>query len=149
MIRALGAFVVCAGFGVAADPIADGDLIRQLADANYKTREAAGRALEDRGEAALSTMRAAQGDADPEVIARGERNGLLTPRIVTLHVSQMPVTQVFAQIAEQTGYKIGVQPGNAQLVSLDIDNVPFWQCMDLIGKQTGLALHALDLEDEA
>jgi hypothetical protein len=92
-------------------------------------------------------MRNAVANTDPEVrrrltqlISRGERTSLLTPKLVSLHVEHKPVGQVLADLSQQTGYKLGCQQGSAQVVTLNIDNMPFWQTVDLICQQTGLGL---------
>src|SRR4051812_22464696 len=117
--------IALAAFGcLAAGPVgsaAPEQLIRQLGDREFRSREAAARELEKCGESALPAMRVALANADPEVkqrlallIGRLERSSLLSPKLVSLHAEQKPAGQVFDEISKQTGYKLVVQQGNTQ-----------------------------------
>jgi hypothetical protein len=155
--RRLG-LAVGIGLGLAAGALADGPaaappaverLIEQLGSRDFKAREAAGRALLDRGEEALPAMRKAQAHPDPEVrqrlaqlIADTERAVLLAPKRVTLKLDHVPLRDALAELTRQTGYRIEVQGGNAQkqLVSLRAENVTFWEAFDKLCTQGGLVL---------
>lgn len=149
MLRRLGiafAAVGCLGAGPAPSTTPD-QLIAQLGAKEYRAREAAARALAQRGEGALPAMRFALSTADPEIrrrlrqlIDRVEREGLLRPKLVTLHVEQKAVGKVFEELAQQTGYTLTCQQGDAQLVTFDCENVPFWQAIDQVCRQSGHGL---------
>jgi hypothetical protein len=122
-------------------------LIRQLSSSDYKAREAAMRALEAAGAAALPDLRKAQPHEDPEVrtrlarlIGMLERSTLLSPKLVSISADQKPVGQVFEDLAQQTGYRISCQQGDRQLVTLQLENVPFWEAVDAVCRQTGMGL---------
>jgi len=122
-------------------------LIRQLSAPEFRARENAVRTIEQLGDAALPALRKAQPHPDPEVrqrlaqlIVRMERNGLLSPKLVTIRADQIPVSEVFKQLSEQTGYKLATVQGGNQLVMMRAENIPFWQAIDQICNQTGLGL---------
>lgn len=122
-------------------------LIAQLSAADFRQREAAAQALENLGEAALPAMRKVQPHADPEarqrltsLIARGERAFLIAPKRVTINADQTPVSQVFAEITRQTGYKLSAQQTQGLLVTLRTENQPFWEVVDAVCRQCGLGL---------
>lgn len=122
-------------------------LIRQLSAADYRQREDAMRQLEVLGEAGLPDLRKAQPHADPEVrtrlgqlIARLEQSHLMSPRLVSIAADQKPVAQVFEDLSRQTGYKLVCRQSERQLVSLNVDNMPFWEAVDAVCRQTGLGI---------
>src|SRR5207248_181310 len=111
-------------------PPATERLIEQLGSPDYKSRAAATRMLEARGEPALPALRQAQNHPDLEVrqrltalIAALERAALLAPKRVTLHVEQRPLPEAMAELAKQTGYRLDLQGGRQRsLVTLPADN---------------------------
>lgn len=122
-------------------------LIRQLSAPEFRIRENATRSIEQLGDSALPSLRKAQPHADPEVrqrlaqlIARLERNGLLAPKLVTFQADQTPVAEVFKKLSAQTGYKLATVQGGELLVTMRVENLPFWQAIDQICNQTGLGL---------
>src|SRR5689334_12596197 len=123
-------------------------LIEQLGSRDFKVREAAGRALSVRGDEALPAMRKALAHPDPEVhqrltqlIADTERALLLAPKRVTLKLDQVPMAAALAELTRQTGYRIEFQGGGQQqLVSLQAENVTFWEAFDKLCAQGGLVL---------
>lgn len=122
-------------------------LIRQLSAADYRTRESAMRSLESAGGTALPHLRQAQPHADPEVrqrltqlIGRLERTSLLSPQSVSIDAEQKPVGQVFEDLARQTGYRIACQQGDRHLITLQLRNVPFWEAVDAVCRQSGHGL---------
>jgi len=156
MRRRIGlALVLCAGVAAPAWAEAPAEavpppvekLIAQLADANYKTREAATKALAERGDELLPALRKAQPHPDPEartrltkLIADAERSVTLAPKRVTLKLDQVPVKDAVAALAKESGYKIEVQGANPTAVSLDVTNVPFWEAFDKLCLAGGLVL---------
>jgi hypothetical protein len=148
---ALASCVILFGIAVRADDAGPSTgvtaLVHQLSSADFRTREAAARQIEQLGESALPALRQAQPHPDPEVrnrltqlIGRMERTGLLTPKLVTIKAEQMTVNNVFKELTAQTGYRLSTMQGGEQLVSLRVENMPFWQVIDLICQQTGLGL---------
>jgi len=124
-------------------------LIEQLGSKDYKAREAASKALEARGEAALDAMRkAAAVTNNPEVrrrldviITNLDRMIILAPKRITLKVKDQPMKDVVAEIAKQSGYRMNLQGAQQQLVTLDFDKATFWQVMDRICLEGGLIMY--------
>ncbi len=124
-------------------------LIEQLGSRDFKAREAATRALALRGPDALPALRKAQPHADPEVrqriaqlITDTERAALLAPKRVSVKFDRTPVREALAELTRQTGYRIDLQNGGPPqvLVSLQADNVTFWEAFDKVCAQAGLTL---------
>src|SRR4051812_25546816 len=85
-------------------------LAARLGDKDFRARQAAGKALEDIGEAALPALRRAADSGDEEVRRRAEvlarkieRAALLAPRRVTLALKGRPVDEVVKELARQSG----------------------------------------------
>jgi hypothetical protein len=145
----LSLFILCGGDPAVTEIPSTRQLIEQLSAPDFKVREVAAKSLETAGEAVLPALRQAQPHADPEVrkrltqlIARLEKSFLLTPRLVTIKADQVPVGQVFADLARQTGYQLNCVPGNSDVVTINVDNAPFWEAMDQVCRQTGLGLQS-------
>jgi hypothetical protein len=154
-VLALGIFLLYCGEPAPTESVSPRQLIEQLSASDYKVREAAAKALEAAGEAVLPTLRQAQPHNDPEVrkrltqlIARLERQFLLAPRLVTIKADQTQVGQVFADLARQTGYQLNCTQGNANVVTVNADNVPFWEAVDQVCRQTGLGLQSYGNEGD-
>ena len=114
-------------------------LVGQLAADDFQTRERAGVALLQAGEAAIPDLKAALAKvADPEavrrlhvVLERLESNRLGEPRRVTLKVERKPAKEVFAELARQTGYKFRLDATiDKPLVTFDWAGTPFLQAVD-------------------
>src|SRR5262245_34548601 len=76
------------------------DLIAKLGDKNFRIRQAAGKALEERGEEALPVLRQALGNDDEEIRRRVEvltqkieRSVLLTPKRVSISMKDRPIDE--------------------------------------------------------
>ena len=123
--------------------------IAQLGGPDFKTRESAGKALAARAAEALPAMKKAAAHPDAEVrqrlaglIADVERAALLAPKRITLKLDNVPLRDAVAELARASGYKLelqntgGVQP----LVSLVVENAPFWEAFDQLCGQGGLVL---------
>lgn len=132
-----------------APPPPNERLIEQLGSADFKTREAAGKALAARGADALPAMKKAVAHPDPEVrqrltglIADIERAVLLAPKLVTIKFDAVPLPKAVAELAKVSGYKIELQGagGIQPLVSLAATDAPFWEVFDKLCSQGGLVL---------
>jgi hypothetical protein len=140
-----------------AGPSAD-QLLQQLGSRDPKAREAASKALAELGPEALPALQKAKLRADPELRRRLEelipvleRAGILTPKRVTLHMTNKPMSAVCAELAKQTGYKIefmnwgwmwgmwGNVPDKA-LYTFHLEKLPFWEALDKICDSTGMIL---------
>jgi hypothetical protein len=121
-------------------------LVEQLSDRNFRTREAAAKALAERGEAALPALRKAfEAGSNAEarrrlqgIITGLERDLALSPKRVTLKVKDQPVNEVVDAIAKQTGYAIQLQGNRGARVTMNLDKVTFWEAMDRVCLDTGL-----------
>jgi hypothetical protein len=120
-------------------------LVARLGDKDFRARQAAGRALEERGEAALPALRRAAGAGDEEVRRRAEvlarkieRAALLSPRHVTLALKDRPVDEVVKELARQSGYRLQYQGGQPRRVTLELENVTYWQALEKICNDAGL-----------
>ncbi len=139
--------------GAQAAPTVE-QLIHQLGSRDFRVRDAANKALAERGTAVLPALRQARTHKDPEVrrrvealIAPLEAAALIAPKRVTLHIKQLPVRDAVHEIAKQTGYKIDVYPearfnGDREKhrYSFDLDQVPFWEALDRVATAGGLVL---------
>ncbi|HEX4589561.1 MAG TPA: hypothetical protein VH120_06510 [Gemmataceae bacterium] len=124
-------------------------LIEQLGSADFKAREAAGKALAAAGSDALAAMKRAATHPDPEVrkrltalIADAERAALLAPKRVTMKLDAAPLREAVAELAKASGYKIELQNsgGPQPLISLAAIDAPFWEVFDKLCAQGGLIL---------
>jgi hypothetical protein len=123
-------------------------LIEQLGSPDFKTRESANKVLAERGGDALPALRNALPHPDPEVrqrlsklIADAERVQLLAPKRVSVKFHQTPISEAMAELTRQTGYRIVLQSaGPQQLVTLQMDNAPFWEVFDKVCAQNGLVM---------
>jgi hypothetical protein len=126
-------------------------LIAQLGDRNFRVREAAGRALEARGEESLPVLRKAAAGADPEIRRRVEvlsqrieRSVLLAPKHVSLVCKNTSVKEVVADLAKQTGYQIQWQGNDNARVTLNLPHATYWEAMDRLMLDTGCAMNVDD-----
>jgi hypothetical protein len=122
-------------------------LIEQLGSREFKLREAAVKALANRGEEALPAMRKALQHPDPEVrkqleqlVGDTERAALLAPKRVTMKFDGA-LKDALAELSRHSGYRVDLQGGPLQQsVSLDLKNATFWEALDKISAQSGLVL---------
>ncbi|MFL5339946.1 MAG: HEAT repeat domain-containing protein [Gemmataceae bacterium] len=123
-------------------------LVEQLANPSFRVREAAAKALEDRGESSLAELRKAfAGSSNAEtrrrlqgLISNMERTLALAPKRVTLKVKDQPVMEVIAALSKQTGYRIQYNANQGLRLTLNLENVTFWEAMDRICVDSGLML---------
>ncbi|HXE54438.1 MAG TPA: HEAT repeat domain-containing protein [Tepidisphaeraceae bacterium] len=77
-------------------------------------------------------------------LARIAENRILGPSYITLHVSNTPPAQVFAEISRQCHAAIQTMPDNLweqhgfQNLTLDVDHQAFWEVMPKICQQLGV-----------
>jgi len=119
-------------------------LITRLGDKSFRVRQAAGKSLEERGEEALPFLRKAVDDTDEEVSRRAEiltqkieRTVMLTPKRVTLKMKGRTAEEIIKELAKQTGYKLHYA-GRAQRMSIDVENVTYWEALDKICDEAGI-----------
>lgn len=138
----------CLGAGaIGAESPTVEQLIERLGSRDFKTREAAARALAERDDA-LPAMKKALAHPDLEIrtrleqlVSETERSALLSPKRVTLQLDSVSVKDAVAELSRQSGYRVDLQGGpQNQLVSLDARNITFWEAFDKIGNQAGLML---------
>jgi hypothetical protein len=129
-------------------------LIERLGSKDFRLRDAANKALGDRGMEVLPALRKARTHKDPEVrrrvealLAPLEAAALVLPKRVTLHLKQRPIREAVTELAKQTGYKIELWPEaqfngdrEKQPYSFDLDKVVFWEALDRIAISGGLVL---------
>ena len=128
------------------DSAAIDKLIEQLGDRNFRAREAAAKALDERGESTLPALRRALNTStSPEVRSRlqtivtaMERKCALQPKRVTLTCKNMPVNDVVSALSKQTGYSIQHNGNRGVNLTFDLQNVTFWEALDRICLDTGL-----------
>src|SRR6478672_11280833 len=132
-------------------------LIKELGDDDYRTREKAGHALVALGEKALPQMRAALRETEsPEVqrrlavmIRRMDTERLVAPKRVTLAKKEMTAKAAIDEIARQTGYKIDYSGnGNAEEKhTFEFDKTPFWVAVDKVASAAGCVVYGEDYGD--
>lgn len=131
-------------------------LIARLGHPHFSVRLEALASLEALGSAVLPQLQTAlqTPDPDPEVkrrldelVARLEGSTALRPTIVTLKCQDLPIRQVVAELAKQSGYKIELwPPANAnderekRVVTVELENVPFWTALQHVCDLCGLTL---------
>lgn len=128
-------------------------LIARLGSLKFAEREAASRALDAQGAAALPLLREACNAEDLEIRRRAEAlvlriekrletERLLEPKRVRLVFDALPVPEAIAEIKRQTGY--GIQLGGdvnklaQRKVTLDTGDCPFWEALQRFCAQAGL-----------
>jgi hypothetical protein len=121
-------------------------LIKDLGDDDYRTREKAGRELVALGEKVLPQLRAALAETDsPEVqrrlsvmIRKMDTERLVAPKRVTMNLKNVNAKAAIDEIAKQTGYKIEFGGGSTdEKYTFEFDNTPFWVAVDRVAAMTG------------
>jgi hypothetical protein len=134
----------------AAESIAK--LVENLNSRDFKAREAAGKALEARGVDALPGLRSAlQATTSTEVRTRLqsivqnlERVQILSPRRVTLKMTDKPVSEVVREIGRQCGYSMQYQGAANRTVTVDFENSTFWEAADYVCNRAGVVMYEND-----
>jgi hypothetical protein len=129
-------------------------LVGQLGSDSFDEREHARKELEAIGHPALPALRAALKTTDletsrraAELIRRIEEKALsaqlLAPKKLRFKAQGQPVLEAVAALAKQSGYAIRVDGDRTLLtgkkVTLDTGEVTFWEAVDRLGAQAGLA----------
>jgi hypothetical protein len=137
----------------AAPPTVE-QLINQLSSPDAEVREKAGKGLAALGKEALPALIKARTNSDPEVRRRLEelippleKAQLLTPKLISLHMTGKPIRDILNEIGRQSGYKLLTWPEEQPLGQRDkvvytfhFDKLPFWEAIDKVCEGTGLVL---------
>jgi hypothetical protein len=131
---------------VAADPPTIDQLVEQLSSPRFPVREAATKALRERGPAALPALRKAMEGKDEEVRKRAESlipaleiEEALLPKRVTLNAKDAPLGDVLNDVEKQTGMKVTLSPAKVPIpkVTIEATDTPFWDILEQVGKTAG------------
>ncbi len=121
--------------------------VRKLGDPHFRQRELATQNLRLAGSGALSALKAAENDPDPELRRRAkdlaseiEAKQLLEPKCVTIKTTNAPIKEVLDKISKQTSYQIDLWNPPNQTISIDCLQLPFWKVIDQVSEQAGLHL---------
>lgn len=144
--------------GGAAAPAAAGkadtsvaQLIKDLGDDDYRTRENAGHALEELAERALPQMRTAlRLTESPEVqrrlavlVRKIDTQRLIAPKRITLKKTDLTVKAAIDELAKQSGYKIEFSGGGTNdKHSFEFDKTPFWVAIDKVASAAGCVVYS-------
>ncbi|HEY7311953.1 MAG TPA: hypothetical protein VH643_21495 [Gemmataceae bacterium] len=125
-------------------------IIAKLGDTDFRKRDDATRRLEAEGLKALPALKKALGHPDAEVrrrvydlIPRIEIGAFVSPRRVTLKMSDKPLRAILDEITKQTGQKIEfwTTPNMAQQShDCDFKDVPLWEAIDWICRDAKLVV---------
>jgi hypothetical protein len=136
-------------------------LITQLGSSKFAEREAALKALEAMGPAALPALRRGAAAKDPEVrqqvadlIAKYERQAdsesAFAPTKVRLKFAETPLADVVADLAKQAKVRIQLAKEPADLparrVTIDTGEVGFWQALDRLCESANVSLRPTAFE---
>ncbi len=132
-------------------------LVRQLDSVQLTERDAAEKELRELGPAVLPMLPAISDRTSAEVAKRLERLRQQLMReqateatrasLVTLRGKKLPLAEVLAEIAKQTGNPISDhradfgQQADPRHVDVDLDKTSFWQALDQVLDQAGLTLY--------
>jgi hypothetical protein len=154
-MRRIRSLAFCA-LVLAATPLCAGgpptieQMIERLADRTFAVREAAAKQIEALGTEALPALRKARQHPDAEVrrrvtawVPKLERQALLAPKLVSLHLTGRPAREAVNAIAKQTGYKIELFQDavrEKQTFSFQFDRLPFWEALGRVCETSGALL---------
>jgi hypothetical protein len=128
-------------------------LTAQLGSDSFAQREAAARALDQLGAAALPWLRQALADPDAEVRRRAAElidaieqreltRRLLAPQKVRLHYKGVPVAVAVGDFSRRTGGQVLLAADVAKLgdrtVTLDAGELPYWEALARLCEAAGL-----------
>lgn len=131
-----------------ADSRSQEKLIQQLADRNFKVRQAAARAIQALGPEGLPALRKAKDHPDPEVrrriakwIPEFELAAAVAPKKVTLNLVNQPMSLAIEELARQTGYRVEFDRQDRRMqkpCTVQVNKVTFWEALDKVCQQAGL-----------
>lgn len=123
-------------------------LIEALGSKDYKTREKASKDLLAADDRVLPHLEEAMNTTDsPEVqrrleviVERMKQNRALRASRVSVHARGLSAKTVLKDICRQAGYTLTGEVGDAAKVTLDLDDVPFWEAVEKVCDPLGLTL---------
>jgi hypothetical protein len=152
------AFAETPGSRTSARPTVE-ECLKRLSDGDPAVRAEAAREISNLGVEALPRLREGRSSQDPEtrrrldeLIPLLERKFLLSPKTVSLHMTNRSMRDVLNEISKQTGYKIapweagfvpgpmGGQAANGPVYTFQFDKLPFWQALDRVCESSGMVL---------
>jgi len=159
-----GVLLLVSLLGIQIDQPADAELraevrrlVRQLDAPSLEQREAAEAALLRLGPAALDLLPSEDQQASAEIRKRlaGVRHELqrrasaasADASTISLRGEKMPLSKVLAQVEQQSGNAIVDlrrrfgQPAPERELTLDFERTPFWEALDRVLDQAGLAVY--------
>jgi hypothetical protein len=155
LLAAVGVWAIGSGLVVADSPTPPSldALVGQLGADRFAEREAAARALEARGEAAVPALVAAARHADPEVRQRAaaiatriqrsaESAKRLVPRTVSLDYVNLPLGTALQRLKTQTGANLSLDPNRVadpmRPVTVRTGELPAWEAVEAFCQAAGL-----------
>jgi hypothetical protein len=154
LVLTIAIFLTPALLRAADDPEVE-TLFKQLSAEEFKTREAARKALIDRGEEAIPQIKAlAEKTQDPEtksavaaILKAIEVQGVKGPTFITLDVKDAAPKDVIDEIVKQSQLDLRAWPEDMwkyleknKKVTISVKRQPFWAVMKEVLPQTGLQL---------
>lgn len=138
----------------ASPPESVSSLVAKLGNRDYKIREAAQRALEVRGVETLPELKKtleSTGSAEVRrrlqgMVASLERIQILSPKRLTIKARNQPAATVIAEVSKKTGYTMQLQGQPRGDITLDMTNATFWEVIDSVCNQAGLAMYYSDAQ---
>ncbi|HEV3445634.1 MAG TPA: hypothetical protein VG099_13385 [Gemmataceae bacterium] len=131
-----------------------GPWIEQLANRDFRTREAAVKEIMKIGVPALPALQKAKEHRDAEarrrideMIVCLERAAALAPKLVTLKMDKKSVRDVLNELSKQSGFKIPTTdagfngPQGKALHSFQFDKTPFWEALDKVCEKCGMIVN--------
>ena len=128
-------------------------LITDLSSLDYKVRESAGRALYAKGDIILPVLRNALAETtNPEghrrlqvIVETLHNQRLVTPRRITLNVTEEKAEVIFKSIARQSGYDLSYNGGNPEeTYSFNFKELPFWEALDKVCQEMDVYANSID-----
>ncbi len=155
VLAAIGVFALAMMVGAAppqSQPAVE-LLISQLGSERFAEREAAGKALEAIGPAAVPALIAAAQSQNPEVVRRAtevlgrlrrgaESDTRLKPKTVRLAYKNLPLGTAVHDLKARTGIDLVLDPANVadplRLVTCETGDLPVWQAVEAFCKAAGV-----------
>ena len=129
------------------------EMIKALGDSSFEVREKAEKDLGLAGEPALDQLRKERKSEDPEIRRRVEslikkielesdNKKLINPKKITMKHSDVPVTEVIADLVKQSGYRIILEDKSRALeskkISVEMKEATFWEALQTISMKANL-----------